>query len=236
MTIKVLALTAVLLLNGVIAWAQEKPVLKVKEHYEGFTKDNCIQLYPHEDINQIVLIRHGEPNIDKKGWRNREEAVKYIYSYDSVGVIPFDFIPLCVPFRQDAVIYHSPLPRAKHTASLLFGYRQMIEDVRFREFERKVFRFINVKLPLGFWIGTSRILWLMGMNKRDIESFKNAKKRAKDNALFLISQADTHGVVVLVAHGFHNKYVMKYLQHQGWKKVRKDGNGYLAVNVLAKPK
>ena len=233
---KILAVTAVIFLVGRMAPAQEKPILRAKEYYKGLTQNNCVQLYPHRDVNQVILIRHGEPNIDKKGWRNRDEAAKYMYDYDSVGVVPFDFIPLCLPFEQNVVTYHSSLPRAKHTASLLFGQRQMIEDARFREFERKVLRFFNVKLPLGFWVGTSRVLWFMGMNKKDIESFRNATKRAKSNARFLGSQADTQGTVVLVAHGLHNRYVMKYLQDQGWKKVRKGGNGYLAINILAKPK
>ena len=112
----------------------------------------------------------------------------------------------------------------------------MMADPRFREFERKVLKFINMKLPLGFWVGASRIFWFAGMNKKDIESFKTAKRRARGNAAFLTSQVETNSAAVLVAHGLHNKYVLKYLRKLGWKLVRKGGSGYLAINVLAKPK
>ena len=37
-------------------------------------------------IDQIIIIRHGEPAMDKKGWKDRDEAIRYVKMYDSVGV------------------------------------------------------------------------------------------------------------------------------------------------------
>ena len=236
MTIKAWLVTIAISLATGLAWSQQNTLSKVRQYYKNFSQDSCLKLYPSGDINQVVLIRHGQPNIDKKGWRNRKEAMKYVRDYDSVGIIPPDFTPVCLKAGQRVTVYHSTLPRAAHTAKLLFEDTPMVADPRFREFERKVLKFINMKLPLGFWVGASRVLWFTGMNKKDIESFKTAKRRAKGNAAFLTSRVETNPATVLVAHGLHNKYVLKYLRKLGWKLVRKGGSGYLAINVLAKPK
>lgn len=236
MTIKAWVVTIAISLTTGLVWSQQNTLSKVRQYYKNFSQDSCLKLYPSGGVNRVVLIRHGQPNIDKKGWRNRKEAMKYVSDYDSVGIIPPDFTPVCLKAGQSVTVYHSTLPRAAHTAKLLFEDTPMVADPRFREFERKVMKFINVKLPLGFWVGTSRILWFAGVNKRNIESFKTAKRRAKGNAVFLASKATENGEVILVAHGLHNKFVMKYLRKTGWVKVRKGGSGYLAINILAKPK
>lgn len=216
--------------------AQQTQLESLKTFYENQETGGCLKVYPDESPKsyQIILIRHGQPNLNKKGWRGRNQAVQYASAYDTVGIVPFDKTLLCLENITTDEVYHSSLPRARHTARLLFGENsKFIEDGRFREFERKVMKFINVKMPLGFWLGTSRILWLMGMNDKGIETLQQAKTRASENALFLAEQAKKDGQVILVAHGLHNRYVMKYLRKQGWELVRKGGSKYLAVNVLA---
>lgn len=216
--------------------AQQTQLETLKTFYENQETGGCLKVYPDESPKsyQIILIRHGQPNLNKKGWRGRNQAVQYASAYDTVGVVPFDKTLHCLENIKTDKVYYSSLPRAKHTARLLFEENfTFIEDARFREFERKVMKFINVKMPLGFWLGTSRILWLMGLNDKGIETSQQAKIRASENALFLAEQAKKDGQVILVAHGLHNRYVMKYLRQQGWELVRKGGSKYLAVNVLA---
>ncbi|MDN5200275.1 histidine phosphatase family protein [Fulvivirgaceae bacterium BMA10] len=186
---------------------------------------------------QILLIRHGEPNLKKWGWKNRKAAKKFVHDYDSVGIIAFKENPICIENLVIDKAFHSSLPRAKHTAELLFDQKlQLVEKPEFREFERKLIKFINVPLPLKFWTGSSRLLWLMGLNDKHIESFKDAKQRVEKNARFLENDAKYNKDVVLVAHGFHNRYVKKALKRSGWKEVRKGGNGYLSISILAKYK
>lgn len=210
----------------------------VEDYYNKQSLDSC--LVPFNDstreVKQIILIRHGKPDIQRNGWRTREEAKDFIKAYDSVNVESFKPSPLCANEITTEKIYYSNLRRARSTAEQIFeDQNKMIEDARFREFERKIMCFFNIKLPLSFWLITSRGLWILGFNNKGIETFREARQRAKDNAAYLAKQADDHNLVILVAHAFHNKYVAKYLKKSGWAQVKKGGRKYTAVNILAKP-
>ncbi|MCD4695724.1 MAG: hypothetical protein K8S16_05725, partial [Bacteroidales bacterium] len=88
-------------------------------------------------------------------------------------------------------------------------------------------------MPTHCWTTSHRILWLPGFNAKNLASFRDAKSRAPTNAASLASRARKDGLVILVAHGLHNKYVKKYLRKSGWKLVYNNGNGYLSVKVMA---
>ncbi len=226
-----------MIINPVLVFAQSMDLKTVKNFYCEQAEDSCVKFYNDQSVNidQVVLIRHGKPNLSKKGWFNRDKAKKYVHDYDSVPIIPFQQMPVCMQDIPTDTIYSSSIPRASSTAHLIFGDEyEIVEDYRFREFERKIMNFCNMKLPLGFWTTFSRGLWLMGLNDKGIESFRDAKKRTKENADLLIDQASSDHLVILVAHGFHNKYVIKYLKKRGWTMVRKGGRDYGAVNIMAK--
>ena len=208
---------------------------QVKNHYRQ--EEGCINLYDDSAgrIMQIILIRHGEPDLDKKGWRKRDGAIRFIQDYDSAGVVPFATHPVCNASVKAGAIVHSTLPRARETAELAFGGSFTLEGrEQFVEFGRKVMKFCNVSMPLKCWTTTSRLLWFMGMNDRDIESFRQARARARENAAFLTGRAEKDQQVILVAHGLHNRYVRKYLKNLGWKVMYNGGKGYLSVQVLVR--
>jgi broad specificity phosphatase PhoE len=182
----------------------------------------------------IVLIRHGEPDLDKKGWRTRDEVIQFMKAYDSVGVVPFDVSPLCWESLNADTVYHSTLPRAAHTASLAFDGPVLVGSDNFREFERKAIKGCNLRLPLKWRTTSARLTWFLGWNDNGIESFQDARQRARNNARFLDEKTRSNPHVILVAHGLHNRYVLKYLKKMGWKKVFDNGNGYLSVKVLVR--
>lgn len=218
--------------------AQKIELSVLKDYYRHQNNDTCLNIYHHpgDSIAQIILVRHGEPAINKKGWRNNKQAMQFIQAYDTVKVVPIKNIPVCPSSIHAKKIYHSHLQRSKNTAVQIFNDTifNLIEMKRFREFERKIPKSLNIKLPLKVWLFFSRTLWFMGLNNRSIESFKKAKKRAKKNAAFLSKQADNKPQVFLVAHGLHNRFVAKYLQKMGWLEVCNSGRGYLSVIILAK--
>jgi broad specificity phosphatase PhoE len=156
--------------------------------------------------------------------------------YDSATVIPFSAGPLLLNSLPVDTIQHSSLPRARHTAQLAFGKSLiLVEDSDYREFERKTLQWFNIKMPTGFWTTSSRILWFLRFNDKNIETFSDAKYRALTNVAKMEFRAKRDGAVIIVAHGLHNKYVKKYLKKAGWKLVFNNGNGYLSVKVLALP-
>lgn len=210
-------------------------IKKLKNYYQKQAKAPCLKICNSTSANQIVLIRHGEPDLKREGWYNRSMAKIHAMEYDKVGIKRFDSNPICLDSLSEVKVYHSALPRATHTAKLIFGNTfPMIADYRFREFEKKTLPFFNVHLPLKFWSTISRLLWYVGLNSRDIESVGDARTRAKSNARFLADEAHKNDIVVLVAHGFHNRYVSKYLKRAGWSLVRHGGIGYLSINILAR--
>lgn len=217
--------------------AQESRSLALFYETDGFTP---IRFVEEEDslvadfsaIQQVVLLRHGQPQISKKGWFNRREIMDYMTAYDTVGALPFDKRPFKGSPKLKRV-FTSTLHRSVHSAYLLFGEDMECQHAgRFNEFERKTMKFPNIKLPFGFWSGMSRALWLMGFNDRGIESFGEAKNRAFYDALFLEDEVSKNGRALLVAHGFLNKYIAKYLSKRGWKLVNINGKEYWGAYVL----
>ena len=184
-------------------------------------------------LSQIMLVRHGEPALNKKGWRKRKEAEKFVRAYDSVGIYEPEYLPVSLRSGEIDTILTSSLNRSISTAKYLAKDQISLKnDTLFREFERKVFSFPNIKLPLKFWTATSRVLWIGGLNKKNIESFSQAKKRAKRGVARLEESAKKNGKTVLVSHGFLNRYLTKYLQKNGWHLAYNGGKGYLSQQLI----
>ena len=187
-------------------------------------------------LKQIALIRHGEPDLNKLGRFNYEEAKQYIKNYDSVGILVPDEPFFVLEEEEKPLIFMSNLERARSTAHYLFGTeREITESAEFREFERSLGdRRLKMDLPLRYWTITARIEWLLGINEEGIESFEEARDRARAGAIKLAAHTERHDKVVLVAHGFLNRYIKKYLKDLGWEVVRDGGSDYLAATILAK--
>jgi len=218
-------------------WAQDCNLQELKQFYKNQDPAKPLSVYKgsKSETQQIILIRHGEPDINKKGWRNRNEAIIFMQQYDSAIVLPFTKRPINVDSIQIDTILHSSLPRAKNTAQRTFGKKKfLIGNRNFVEFERKAMKWPNIKMPTRFWTTGSRILWMMGLNDKNIESFRQAKIRTIKNTKVLTSGAERNGMVILVAHGLHNKYLKKFLRKSGWEIVFNNGNDYLSVKILAR--
>lgn len=232
-----------------IAWHPSAAQLEeVKAHYkklEQQTKKTPVTIrfvqremdlvVDFSSLNQIILLRHGEPALNKKGWRKRKEAIRFVAQYDSVNVYPPEYAPINLTGSEIDVIFTSTLNRSISTAEQLFPeYEHQIAKPIFREFERKVFSFFNIKLPLKWWTTGSRVFWLMGLNKKGIESFSEAKQRAQEAAVLLENNAYENGKTLLVSHGLLNHYLVKYLKKNGWTEVFDGGKGYLSQKVLVR--
>jgi broad specificity phosphatase PhoE len=217
--------------------SQEFSLPGLKKFYKNQDKENPLDLYSDSlsEIQQIILIRHGEPDLNKKGWRKRDEAIQFMQDYDSAIVKPFSKVPVNPENIPIDTIFHSTLPRAENTAQRAFGDTKiLVGNAAFVEFERKVIKWPNMKMPIKFWTTASRALWMMGLNDKNIESFRRAKKRAIKNTKNLTLKAERDGMIILVAHGLHNQYLKKYLRKSGWTVVQNTGNDYLSVKILAK--
>ncbi|GGK57247.1 histidine phosphatase family protein [Rufibacter glacialis] len=183
----------------------------------------------------IFLIRHARPLVNRNGFFSKAEAAQYLQDYNEAAVEEVKERSEHLPLDQIQKVFCSTLPRAKATAVMLFGPEvELIEDATFREFENRIWGLPLGKLPLRWWQVTSRALWLLGLNQKDIESFKQAKVRAAQAAQHLAQEAESNGIAVLVAHGFLNEFIKRALRREGWQVVVEGGRGFVGVTKLEK--
>jgi broad specificity phosphatase PhoE len=188
----------------------------------------------HQPVTKhIFLIRHQRPDISKKGFFNQQQASQFLKNYDACAIEQLVTKPAGLPYEHVITVFCSSLPRAKQTARAIFGTKvTLIEDSIFNEFKRQVFPLPFLKFPITFWLYGARLLWLLGLNNQGLETFHQARKRARKAAQMLAQQAETNDKVVLVAHGFLNFFVRRALQKMGWQVVRSDGSGFLGITEL----
>ena len=209
---------------------------KVRSYYQKQNTNEGIKIYPpQDDVMQVILIRHGEPDIKQKRWYRRKDVLSHDERYLQSEIKTLSHTPLDISTLPVDRIYHSSLRRAAHTAELLFGENfRLIADRRYREFERGVMRLAGIYLPLKIWKIASRLQWLLGFSAPEIEPVQRARERSRSNARHLEKLALKQKIVVVVAHGFHNRYVGRYMKSFGWIKAYDSGNGFLSMKIFAK--
>lgn len=192
--------------------------------------------FQNEIVQQIMLIRHGQPLLSKEGLFSSFMAKEYSYLYDQVEVKDFDKSPICIKNQAIDTILSSNLRRAVNTAEKIIEERDIVlqSESLFREFEREVFLIPFIRLPLNFWLVISRAMWYARLNTSNIEGISSANSRVSYAAKYLEFKAKTNNPVILVAHGMFNKALSKKLKKRGWSLVYSNGHGYLNVRILAR--
>lgn len=206
----------------------------IKNYYKSQSQKECISLYRTGEILQIVFVRHAKPVISKKAFVTFEEAEEHLENYRNSSVNKDFRSPICVENITDVSIYHSDLTRSKETARHIFPPEIFthIEDGRFRELDRQNIR-LPFKTPYRVHTTLSRIVWLTGSMKQ-VENPKQALKRLKNNAKYLDQLVQDQKLLIIVAHGFHNHFVGRFLKSLGYTPLHKGGNKHLAVNIWGK--
>jgi broad specificity phosphatase PhoE len=228
--------------------AQKEFYEEIIRFYDGFEKSdnsynpplkfinkNDLHLDNNLEVIQIMLIRHGDPIIDTKGWFYFYEASNFVDAYDTVGVYYVDHAPVSIQPGEILHVYCSPLQRAKSTAEQLFGDQfDIIYDSSFVEFKNEIIPLPWIRLPLKFWRVSSRLVWMAGLHSSQVPSLSQQKDRSREVAARLGQLANKEKRVVLVAHGLLNRYIIRYLKKDGWQHSFDGGYGYLNVQVLSK--
>lgn len=197
-------------------------------------EDQVVEDY--SNLRQIALVRHGEPDLEKTGKFSFDEARQYLQNYDSVGIIVPDKPFLTVNNKEDVSVFCSSINRARATARYLFGQDSLINvSPEFREFETTLGKHtLKMRMPIKFWTAAARIKWILGVDRQGVESFADAKERARKAAQKLASATEENPKAVLVAHGFLNRYIKQDLEEMGWRVVRDGGSGYFGTTILVK--
>ncbi len=181
---------------------------------------------------KIVLLRHGKPDITEFGKLRASELCRWIESYNSAGIIENH-----QPSREAIEISHncnavvcSDLPRSVESARVLrIKEINQIEPI-FREMGLPYANWPSPKLSPNVWAALFRILWFFGYSS-NAESLRAAKRRAASGANMLKEISYNNDSVLLVGHGFVNKFIAKELLSSGWQGPSSPGKKYWEFGV-----
>jgi len=168
---------------------------------------------------RIILIRHGQPDIQIAPRTSHHEFRVYIDAYEDAGLDP-DSVP--PEELQDLVgelsaVFTSGRRRAHDSARALAPNAELIADPLFAEAPLASPRIPLLRMKVPKWAVVSRILWHAGYHP-EIENYRRAKHRAASAADVLIARAHRDGVTALVAHGYFNLLIGRELRHRGFSK------------------
>jgi broad specificity phosphatase PhoE len=179
---------------------------------------------------RITLLRHGKPTFDLKGSVRAKDLGAIARSYDLSGIAGAPPIETVAAIQGGRFVVCSHLARSIESAKAL-GFSEIhVTEPLFCETAIPHFGSGSVSLPVGVWIVVLRILWLFGFS-RNGESLINARKRARHAAERLIELAEEHQNILLVGHGFINRFIAKELKKSGWFGPSSPGTGYWGYGI-----
>lgn len=185
---------------------------------------------------QIVLMRHGKPEIEKQRRLNAMDFGTWVEQYNAAGVDTGCRPPQAAVEKANdcAFAVCSNLPRSLESAKALGIGGVGISDPMFREMEMPSTAWRFPTLPVTAWSVIFRLAWAFGYSK-NVESFKAAKERARRCAEHLVGLASVHGTVLFVGHGSLNWFIAKHLKSMGWSCAEKPPRKYWEFSVFHNP-
>lgn len=179
---------------------------------------------------KIYLVRHGEPDINMRGWINVLGYSKLLRKYNRSRIIKNEqhSIKVASVIGNTAKCFSSDSPRAVDTANEVLCSSNFKPDKLFREIELPV-----IKIPIianyYIWRTLARLFWFLGFSEK--RSIWKSKKIVSMAALQLIDEAEKHDVV-LFGHGMMNSLLALELKLKGWKCRIPLVNNYWNVIIL----
>lgn len=184
---------------------------------------------------RIVLMRHGRSQIDARRWISAKEFGAWIAAYDTGSIHTGHRPPDSAIERAEQCPYvvSSDLARAIASAQAL-GRTVDLNDRLFREMAMPHGAWRFPRLPARVWTVAFRITWMLGYTP-GTESFTQAKRRAHTCAERLIGLAEAHGSILLVGHGFMNRFIGLALKDRGWSSRERPSSDYWASVAYLPP-
>jgi len=187
-------------------------------------------------VMRIILIRHGQPDIDAAPRTSHSGFRDYIDAYEQAGLMPQSMPPeeLQDLVKELTAIFTSGKPRAQESAARLAPNAELIADPLFVEAPLASPRIPLLKMTVPKWAVVARILWHAGYHP-EIENFRKSKHRASDAADILVANARKQGATALVAHGYFNFLIGRELRRRGFTKSGGHKVHYWNAVIYEKP-
>lgn len=176
---------------------------------------------------QIILMRHGEPRMERMRWLSPADMALWIAHYNRSVVEARGVPDACIrAAAAAAVIVASTAPRALSSVHAL-GRLAAVEDAVFIEAGLPCASWHRPRLPAPFWAVLFRLLWFCGY-ARGAESLGAAKQRAGTAARRLV-ELTAQGPVLLLGHGIMNRLIAAELRKLGWTAHTQQGSRYWSM-------
>ena len=173
---------------------------------------------------EIILLRHGEPELELKGSVSARKFKMLVKEYIQTGIKDSPPDKLKNTFSSHYVVC-SELRRSRQSAEKL-GFKKIhISSDLFDETEIPHYDNSYFKLPVGIWLIYYRLIWLLGFNNNG-ESYSLAKKRAIKAVEKLIALAEENENLIIIGHGLMNRLIAKQLITEGWRGAVSPGKKY----------
>jgi len=164
---------------------------------------------------EIILVRHGQPKHNVNSTISAAGFSQWVRAYNKSDVSCESIPPVYLLNKlTNFFVVSSDLNRAIHSAVLCVDKTPDLMLKELREMDIPRFK-LPLQLKANHWLILSRVFWLLNFHGQ-VESFKQAKYRAKLAASKLVDLANVHGKVVFFGHGLINQYVAKELISLGW--------------------
>ncbi len=175
---------------------------------------------------EIIIVRHGKPNLSQTEWIRPLQMQAWIASYNQAEVllesIPADTLAKA---KLSKIIVSSTLLRSVQSAQMLNEGKPQLSEAVFCEAELPYNNWHMLKLPVAIWAAIFRLAWFCGYSAH-AESLSQAKHRANVAAKRLIALAQENEIVFFVGHGIFNRLIHKELLALGWLTKEKPAAAY----------
>jgi broad specificity phosphatase PhoE len=183
-------------------------------------------------MKQIILIRHGEVDIEYSRKIDSLELQEWVKRYDNSTVKPTSLPSEQTKIdAQDAdIVLTSILRRAIDSAKVL-GVEVAEENPIFNEAAIPEVNIPFFTLRPRNWLFILRLLLVAGLGKKE-RSLKASQMRAQKASAYLIEHTKHYNCVALVGHGGMNWLIRKALLNQGWVLKKSPSNRHWGVTLL----
>lgn len=184
----------------------------------------------------IVIGRHGKPALSRKIFLDAAGYESWWEQYDAGGLAAGQVAPdrLRRVIAGCKHVISSPLRRAMETAASAAPGRELEVNDLFVEAPLPPPLFPSfVRFRPRTWGAVARFSWWLGFH-REHESRQEAEARAELAAGHLITAAEQHGSVAVLAHGWFNRMMRPVLLRRGFVCLRNGGDWHWAFRVYVR--
>jgi broad specificity phosphatase PhoE len=183
---------------------------------------------------EIVLARHGKPNLQYWTWITPYQMKEWIHRYNQADVLIDKISPDTLKKADQSVVVSSTLLRGVQSAQALSQTKPILTEEVFCEADLPYGHWTMPKLPFSIWVTLFRIAWLCGYSS-NAESLSQTKVRARCAAERLVELAQENGSVFFVGHGIINRLIAKELLALGWSGTQQPANKYGQFSIYHAP-